>query len=199
MIVSALFVAAVLAGQAAPPPNPLAGVALRTDAGDIVLQLDQNRAPVTTCNFLRYVAAGRYTDAVFFRTVVSSTDRNPSPIDVVQAATVAGADDPGFGPIGLERTRDTGLTHAAGTISMARDGPDTATSSFFIVVEDSPNLDFGGDRARDGQGFAAFGRVLSGMDVILAIHTANAVDERLASPIVIRDATVIHMPQECRS
>ena len=199
MIVSALLAAAVVSGQAAPPPNPLAGVRLRTDAGDIVLQLDQTRAPVTTCNFLRYVAAGRYTDAVFFRTVVSGTDRNPSPIDVVQAATIAGSDDPGFGPIALERTRDTGLTHASGVISMARDGPDTATSSFFIVTEDSPNLDFGGARARDGQGFAAFGRVFSGLDVVRAIQAGAATDERLTSPVAIREATIIHTPQECRS
>ena len=199
MIVSALLAAAVLAGQTAPPPNPLAGVRLRTDAGDIVLQLDQNRAPITTCNFLRYVEAGRYSNATFFRTVVFETDSNPSPIDVVQAATSAGDDDPGFGAIPLERTRDTGLTHAAGAISMARDGPDTATSSFFIVIEDTGNLDFGGDRHPDGQGFAVFGRVFSGMEVVRSIHAGDALEERLVSPVVIREATIIHMPQECRS
>jgi peptidyl-prolyl cis-trans isomerase A (cyclophilin A) len=190
----------VLAGQAAPPPNPLAGVGLRTDAGDIILQLDQNRAPIATCNFLRYVQAGRYDGAAFFRTVVFGTNTSSSsPIDVVQAATAAGDDDPGFGPIPLERTRDTGLSHVTGAISMARDGPDTATSSFFIVIEDTGNLDFGGDRHPDGQGFAAFGRVFRGMDVVRDIHAGAAVDERLVSPVVIREVTVIHMPQECRS
>ena len=198
MIISALA-AAVLTAQAAPPPDPLAGVVLHTDAGDIVLELDQNRAPVTTCNFLRYVQAGRYSNATFFRTVVFETDSNPSNIDVVQAATVAGDDDPGFGAIPLERTRDTGLTHASGAVSMARNGPDTATSSFFIVIEDTGNLDFGGDRHPDGQGFAAFGRVSSGMQAVRVIHAGAAVDERLTAPVVIREVTIIHMPQECRS
>ena len=198
MIISALA-AAVLTAQTAPPPDPLAGVVLHTDAGDIVLELDQNRAPVTTCNFLRYVQAGRYSNATFFRTVVFETDSNPSNIDVVQAATVAGDDDPGFGAIPLERTRDTGLTHASGAVSMARNGPDTATSSFFIVIEDTGNLDFGGDRHPDGQGFAACGRVSSGMESVRVSHAGTAVDERLTAPVVIREVTIIHMPQECRS
>ena len=89
----------------------------------------------------------------------------------------------------LERTRDTGLTHVDGAISMARDGPDTATSDFFVCVGAQPELDFGGKRNPDGQGFAAFGRVVSGMDVIRKIHAAPASGQSLAPPVKILGAS----------
>ena len=173
---------------AAPAPAPT--VTMLTDRGAIVVRLAPDRAPGTVCNFLRYVHAGRYEGGAFFRTVVAETNPNPNPISVIQAATPAGSDDPGFGPIALERTRDTGLGHASGTISMARDGPDTATSSFFIVVEDAPALDFGGARNADGQGFAAFGEVVHGMDVVRAIHRLPAAEEQIAEPVIIRSMWV---------
>lgn len=173
-------------------------VVLHTTQGDVIVRLDADHAPVTTCNFLRYVQQGRYAGGSFFRTVVAETNDNPNPIDVIQAATTAGSDDPGLGPIPLERTIDTGLQHTAGAISMARDGPDTATSSFFIVTRDTPALDFGGGRNPDGQGFAAFGRVISGMEIIEAIHSAPAEDEQLVSPVVIGAATLAtELPAVC--
>src|SRR5690606_40206139 len=126
-------------------------------------------------------AAGDYDGGAFFRTVVRATNTaNPNPIDVIQAATPQGSDDDRRAPIRLERTRDTGLTHQAGVISMARDGPDTATSSFFIVTQDTPSLDFGGGRNPDGQGFAAFGRLTQGLDVARRIQMSPAdADEQL--------------------
>ncbi|WP_271086031.1 peptidylprolyl isomerase [Brevundimonas sp. NIBR11] len=174
-------------------------MALSTDLGFVVLELDARRAPITTCNFLRYVQAGRYTGGSFFRTVVAETNDSSNPIDVIQAATAAGSDDPGFGPIPLERSRDTGLRHVAGAISMARDGADTATSSFFIVVKDAPSLDFGGGRNADGQGFAVFGRVISGMDIVEDIHGSPATDEQLETPIAIAATLAGEAPQACGS
>lgn len=184
MIATSLMtgLAAVLAATV---PVPAVEAAIHTTNGDIVLELDAQAAPLTTCNFIRYIQAGRYRDATFFRTVVRATNANPNPIDVIQAATTAGSDDPGFGPITLERTRDTGLSHVAGTISMARDGPDTATSSFFIVTQDTPSLDFGGGRNPDGQGFAAFGRVTQGLELARAIQALPATDEQITSPVAI--------------
>jgi peptidyl-prolyl cis-trans isomerase A (cyclophilin A) len=91
----------------------------------------------------------------------------------------------GFGQIHLERTDVTGIQHLAGTISMARAGPYTATSSFFICIGDQPSLDFGGRRNPDGQGFAAFGRVLDGMDVVRAINSSPAEGQNLTPPIGI--------------
>lgn len=174
-------------------------VVIETDAGRMVVELDLVRAPLSTCNFLSYVTDGDYDGGRFFRTVVRATNANPNPIDVIQAATPRGADDDQRLPVTLERTRDTGLSHVAGTISMARDGPDTATSSFFIVTHDTPALDFGGGRNPDGQGFAAFGRVVEGLDVARRIQMSPAnAEERLTPPIAIRGARIEgHVPPEC--
>ena len=90
-----------------------------------------------------------------------------------------------FAPIKLERTRDTKLKHKDGTISMARDGPDTATSDFFLCIGDQPELDFGGKRNPDGQGFAAFGKVIRGMDVVKKIQAAPADGQSLKPAIKI--------------
>ncbi|RZJ01166.1 MAG: peptidylprolyl isomerase [Brevundimonas sp.] len=176
-------------------------VTIETDAGQMVVELDLAHAPLSTCNFLRYVTDGDYDGGGFFRTVVRATNTgNPNPIDVIQAATPRGSDDDSEPPITLERTRDTGLSHVAGTISMARDGPDTATSSFFIVTEDTPSLDFGGGRNPDGQGFAAFGRLTEGLDVARRIHRSPANgEEQLTPPIAIRSARIQgEVPPECR-
>lgn len=174
-------------------------VVLDTGAGRMVLELDLARAPLTVCNVLGYVTDGDYDGGSFFRTVVSETNDNPNPIDVIQAATPRGADDDLRPPVPLERTRDTGLTHAAGAVSMARDGPDTATSSFFIVTRDTPSLDFGGGRNPDGQGFAAFGRLVEGLDVARRIQMSPADDqEQLTPPVMIRTATLIgEVPPMC--
>ncbi|WP_428149342.1 peptidylprolyl isomerase [Brevundimonas sp.] len=197
---AAALAATILAAGPASAQADHAMVILHSSLGDIVVRLDAEHAPITTCNFLRYVQEGRYAGGSFFRTVVAETNDNPNPIDVIQAATTAGSDDPGLGPITLERTLDTGLRHSAGAISMARDGPDTATSSFFIVVKDTPALDFGGGRNPDGQGFAAFGSVVSGMEIIQAIHSAPAHDEQLTSPVLIGAATLATvLPTACRS
>jgi peptidyl-prolyl cis-trans isomerase A (cyclophilin A) len=176
-------------------------VELDTDAGRMVVDLDVARAPVSACNFLSYVMTRDYDGGSVFRTVVSATNDNPNPIDVIQAATPRGSDDALRAPIPLERTRDTGLRHVAGTISMARDGPDTATSSFFIVTQDTPSLDFGGGRNPDGQGFAAFGRLSRGLDVARRIQAMPAdAEEQLTPPVMIRSARLLTaLPEACQS
>ncbi len=184
----------ILAGCATAPRDPQQPrVAFDTSAGRIVVALDAQAAPVTTCNFIGYVVFGDYAGGSFFRTVRRETNTaNPNPIDVIQAATPRGSDDASRPPIVLERTRDTGLRHVAGTISMARDGPDTATSSFFIVTQDTPSLDFGGGRNPDGQGFAAFGRVVQGLDVARRIQRMPAdAEEQLTPPVAIRSAHLL--------
>jgi peptidyl-prolyl cis-trans isomerase A (cyclophilin A) len=194
--------AAALAGcatEATVPGEPVR-VDLVTERGVITLELATDKAPLTVCNFLSYVTDGHYEGGSFFRTVVAATNDNPNPISVIQGATPRGSDDALNPPVALERTRDTGLSHLAGTISMARDGPDTATSSFFIVVEDASSLDYGGARNPDGQGFAAFGRVTAGMDVVQEIHRSPAdAEEQLTPPVKILAATVVgEVPAPCR-
>jgi peptidyl-prolyl cis-trans isomerase A (cyclophilin A) len=182
-------IALLLALAVAAPPAPLPRVMVRTALGDLVIEVDEARAPATARNFLRYVDGGRYAGGSFHRTVTTSPDNQPSSqvkIDVVQAGAAQGKDLP---PVALERTRDTGLLHVDGAISMARDGPDTATSDFFVCVGAQPSLDFGGKRNPDGQGFAVFGRVVSGMDVVRRIHGAPAKGQSLQPPVRILDAT----------
>ena len=101
---------------------------------------------------------------------------------VTSAKAKAGARKPA---IALERTSVTGLRHRDGALSMARSGPDTAQSSFFICINDQPSLDFGGQRNKDGQGFAAFGRVTRGMDVVRRIQASPAEKQALSPPIAI--------------
>lgn len=163
-------------------------VLVRTEMGDLELEVDSIRAPGTAANFLRYVDLGFYRFGRFHRTV--RPDNQPQSrvkIAVVQAGldTLRVRD---FPPIELERTRVTGLSHRDGVVSMARDGPGTATSDFFICIGDQPELDFGGKRNPDGQGFAAFGRVLRGMDVVRRIHQAPADGQQLEPPIRILSA-----------
>jgi len=199
MAAGIVALAAAIASIATPPPNPIPLVIIHTDRGDIAVGLRIYEAPETVCNFLRYADAGAYDGGSFFRTVVAATDANPNPIDVIQAATPAGDNDPVTGAIALERTRDTGLKHLAGVIAMARDGPDTATSSFFIVVQDSPSLDYGGLRHPDGQGFAAFGSVAGGLDVVRAIQASPAEDERIDRPVRITSVRLMtEFPSRCR-
>ena len=92
-------------------------------------------------------------------------------------------------PVAHETTAQTGILHTDGVISMARDAPGTATTEIFICVGDQPSLDFGGMRNPDGQGFAAFGRVVSGMDVVRAIHQSPAGGQTLTPPVAITAMT----------
>ena len=138
-------------------------VKIETDKGDIEVELDAAKAPNTVANFLKYVDGKFYDGGQFHRTVTPDNQPdNKVKIEVMQAGINPEKTKDEFQPIKLERTKDTGLTHKDGTISMARDGPDTATSDFFICIGDQPELDFGGKRNPDGQGFAAFGKVVEG-------------------------------------
>jgi peptidyl-prolyl cis-trans isomerase A (cyclophilin A) len=164
-------------------------VVVRTDLGEIILALDATRAPITVSNFLRYVEAGFYDDGQFHRTVtLANQATNTVKIEVVQASANLSKTNEFFAPIKLERTRDTGLKHFDGTISMARVGPETAQDHFFICIGDQPELDFGGKRNPDGQGFAAFGRVVKGMDVLRRIHRAPAEGQSLRPAVKIPQA-----------
>ena len=145
-------------------------VLLRTEEGDIALELYPDRAPKTVANFLAYVEGGYYSNGSFYRVVRPDNDNGDPKITVIQGGANASEEDPPFPPIELERTNETGVSNTAGTIAMARDGPDSATHAVFINVTDNPGLDYGKSRNADGQGFAAFGRVTSGMDVVRAIN-----------------------------
>lgn len=169
-------------------------IVIETEAGAIEVELDAKRAPGTVVNFLRYVDGGHYNGGRFHRTVKLNPDNQPQntvKIEVIQAGPRVDESVPAdqrkeiFPPIALERTNKTGILHKDGVISMARLGPDTATGDFFICVGDQPELDFGGKRNPDGQGFAAFGRVVRGMDVVRKIHQSPVEGQRLTPPVRI--------------
>ncbi len=168
-------------------------VELETTAGRITLAIDTLHAPISGANFLRYVDGHFYDGGRFFRTVRADNQAaDPVHIAVIQAlADSARAHEQGS-PITLERTNVTGLHHVDGTVSMARNVPNSATSSFFICVGDQPALDFGGARNADGQGFAAFGRVVGGMEVVRTIWSARAAGQRLTPPVAILRAYRAH-------
>jgi peptidyl-prolyl cis-trans isomerase A (cyclophilin A) len=161
-------------------------VVIETDLGDIEVALYPERAPLTAANFLGYVDAGLYEGGRFHRTVTTGNQPNDAiRIEVVQAGPDPSRSEEIRPPIPLERTSRTGLRHLDGTISMARLGPDTAVADFFVCVGDQAELDFGGRRNPDGQGFAAFGRVTKGMDVVRRIHSSPAAGQKLDPPIRI--------------
>jgi peptidyl-prolyl cis-trans isomerase A (cyclophilin A) len=164
-------------------------VTLQTELGEIVIEVDEARAPVTAANFLRYVDARRYDGGGFHRSVrLDNQPGHAALIEVIQAGVKPEVSASDYPVIPLERTSQTGLRHRDGTVSMARLGPDTATSDFFVCIGDQPSLDFGGKRNPDGQGFAAFGRVLEGMDIARRIQRAPTEGQRLTPPIQILSA-----------
>ena len=169
------------------PRGTLPHVVVQTELGDIEIEVDSARAPGTAANFLKYVDLKHYDGGTFHRTVkMNNQPDNQVKIEVIQAGVNPDRSKDGFPPIALERTNKTGLLHKDGAVSMARGGADSATSGFFICINDQPSLDFGGQRNADGQGFAAFGRVVRGMDVVRRIQQAPNTDaQRLTPPVKI--------------
>ena len=147
-------------------PEDAVQVVMSTSVGDIVFDIYPTAAPVTATNFLRYVDEARFDSAQFYRTVtMDNQPNNEIKIEVIQGG-LGSARSMSLNPVAHETTRMTGLRHVDGTLSMARSEPGTASSEFFICIGDQPELDFGGQRNPDGQGFAAFGQVVRGIDVV---------------------------------
>jgi peptidyl-prolyl cis-trans isomerase A (cyclophilin A) len=184
----AAFILAGCGDGETPGRDPV--VLLRTGLGDIRIEVFATRAPVTAANFLRYVDEDRFRGAVFYRTVtMDNQPDNEIKIEVIQGGL---GDDPeglGLPPIVHETTDSTGVLHLDGTVSMARSAPGTASSEIFICIGDQPDLDFGGRRNPDGQGFAAFGRVIEGMDVVRKIQALPAEGQLLEPPVEITGVT----------
>ena len=165
--VAALALALTVLGQ--PQAMPL--VVFETEKGNIEIEVDTRHAPLSAANFLKYVDGKFYDGGAINRAVrPDNTVRHDVEIQVIQVQIDPERRREQFPPVPLERTSVTGLKHLGGAVSMARNGPDTATASFSIVIGDQPEMDFAGKRNPDGQGFAVFGRVVRGMDVVKAIQ-----------------------------
>jgi len=146
-------------------------ISMETELGSIQMVLYPDRAPITVSNFLMYVDENRYKDFHFYRMVhMENQPDNDVKIEVIQGGLGFDKHPMELPTILHETTDKTGIRHLNGTLSMARLEPGTASSEIFICINDQPELDFGGKRNPDGQGFAAFGKVISGMDVVRKIQ-----------------------------
>jgi peptidyl-prolyl cis-trans isomerase A (cyclophilin A) len=173
----ALLFSAIAAGPLLAQPAPagltdcpapkvdLVPVAIDTSMGRIVIAIDRTHAPVTAANFLHYVDTHRYDGEIFYRAMHYGDSGG-----MVQGGIKSDGRKL-FKPIAHESTATTGLKHVAGTISMARLAPGTATADFFILTTDIPGFDAGAPGG-DPDGFAAFGHVVEGMDVVNRIFAA---------------------------
>jgi peptidyl-prolyl cis-trans isomerase A (cyclophilin A) len=162
--------------------NPV--VLIKTTMGDIKVEIYEEKTPITSGNFLRYVDDGLYDGTTFFRTVtMDNQETSPVKIEVIQGGQVP--KDKEYEAIKLERTSLTGLKHLDAVISMGRFKPNSAKSSFYFCINDQPELDYQGTRNPDRQGFAAFGKVIEGMDVVRKIQVEPYEGQRLTPPIEI--------------
>jgi peptidyl-prolyl cis-trans isomerase A (cyclophilin A) len=165
-----LALAAILAFPAAaqspaPAPKPPVRVLLHTSAGDIVIALDLEHAPISAGNFLHYVDTKRLDGQEFYRAMHTAADKG-----LIQGGVRDG--NKLFPPIAHEPTSQTGLSHVDGAVSVPRLAPGTARGDFTIMVGDQPYLDAGPGSAGDGLGYDVFGKVVEGMDVVRTILAA---------------------------
>lgn len=171
--------------------------ALVTPLGNLWISLEYSAAPATVANFLRYLNAGAYTGGEFHRSVKPDNQpNNEIRIGVIQGRKSAAFSD--YPPLQLETTSQTGLRHLHGVISMARTTPHSATNEFFICVGDQPELDYAGRRNADGQGFAAFGRLVHGWLTLEKIQHAPINGQALTPPVPILSATLSPSPNQKR-
>lgn len=195
LLLSALAAAPAVAQPATPPAaeaakDDLVRVALQTDRGRIVLALDRGRAPATVANFLRYVEAKRFDGVTFYRAMPYGSGSGLIQAGITKDARLQ------FPPVKHEPTTGTGLRHVEGAVSMANAGPGTARSDFFILAGPIPAL----DASATEPGFAVFGRVIDGLDVVKAILAAPTDPDKgagsmkgqmLSQPIAIRTARTV--------
>lgn len=181
--------AAALAWRATAPAATLS-ILTRVDTalGSFTIAVDPGVAPRTVANYLAYIDGHLLDGGSVYRlvTLANQPAETRHKIEVVQwGMNLGDGKAPPLAPIAHESTRESGLRHLDGTVSMARSAPGTAASEFFICIGDQPELDFGGRRNPDGQGFAAFGRVTQGRPVVQALHDRATSQQFLDQPIPI--------------
>jgi peptidyl-prolyl cis-trans isomerase A (cyclophilin A) len=162
-------------------------VEIQTKLGDIEVELYPDQAPKSVAAFLSYIDKGYYNNCTFYR--VLRDDNQPS--DAAKAELVQGGlwanrgKRPEVPGIPHESTQQTHILHKEGTVSLARMEPGTATTEFFICMDDEPGLDYGGENNADKQGYAAFGKVVKGMDIVKEIYSRPENDQYFDPPVTI--------------
>ena len=169
-------------------------VEIVTEFGEIEMELYPQQAPKSVAAFLSYVESGFYNRTSFYRVL----NQENQPMGAAEAALIQGGlwankekkQDP-VATIEHETTKQTGLLHQDGTVSLARGVPGTASTEFFICIGDQPGFDFGGGNNSDNQGYAAFGKVTKGMDVVRKIHHKPVDGELFISPVFIKEINLL--------
>ncbi len=157
---------------------------IKTSLGNIAIELYPAKAPITVANFMQYVDKKAYNGSSFFRVCTPANEASRKvKIQVIQGGNVP--DSLVLDSIKIETTKQTGLLHQNGSLSMARGGPNSATSQFFICINNQPALDYGGARNPDGQGFAVFGKVTMGIPVVKKIQAQKDTSQYLVTPVRI--------------
>lgn len=167
-------------------------IKMETDWGSIIAELYSDKAPVTCANFIKYTQNNKLEGANFYRVVrMDNQPNNEIKIEVIQGGLGFDVEEPPYPPIMHETTKETGVLHEDGTLSMARLQPGTASSEFFICIGEQPELDFGGNRNPDGQGFAAFGKIIEGMDVVRKIQQMADHEQMLIEIVKINSVHIL--------
>ena len=161
-------------------------IEMKTDYGSIYVKLFVKEAPTTCNNFLRYIDEHRYKDFHFYRTVtMSNQPMSNIKIEVIQGGLGFEKHPQKPPPILHETTNATGIKHMNGTISMARIEPGSASSEIFICINDQPELNYGGRRNIDAQGFAAFSKVIKSLNLVKGIHSLAEKDQFLNKEVEV--------------
>jgi peptidyl-prolyl cis-trans isomerase A (cyclophilin A) len=165
-------------------------ILIRTRTGDIEVELYPGQAPKSVAAFLSYVDSGLYKNSSFYR--VLNEENQPSgslPSELIQGGIWRSHHKVAVSMPGIphEPTNRTHILHKDGVISLARTTPGTASTEFFICVGDQPGFDYGGENNPDGQGYAAFGKVVKGMDVVKDIYSSPEEDQSFDPPVTILD------------
>jgi peptidyl-prolyl cis-trans isomerase A (cyclophilin A) len=166
------FICLLLACSSSKSKDP--HILIKTQVGDIELELYPDNAPVTVKAFLTYVDSGFYRNSSFYRVLNDDNQSSDAPkSELIQGGIWKTNYKKAISQSGIphESTKQTHILHTDGVISLARTTPGTAGTEFFICVGNQPGFDFGGDNNPDGQGYAAFGKVVKGLDVIRNIYS----------------------------
>jgi peptidyl-prolyl cis-trans isomerase A (cyclophilin A) len=186
-IIFILFAAAIAGCSGPKYKNP--HVVIATNLGDIELELFPGKAPKTVAAFLSYIDSGYYTSGSFYRVLMTEGFSNDSNTGLIQGGMWQRSDkqDPNIPGIVHESTQQTGLSHTDGTVSLARLAVGTASTEFFICIGNQTQFDYG--QGGDAEGFAAFGKVFEGMDVVRKIQREPSNGESFAKKIIISKIT----------
>lgn len=183
----ALVLLIILSGCSS-PGNKNPRIEIRTRLGDIQVELFPAQAPQTVKAVLAYIDSGMYRDAAFYRVLNMANQPSDAPkAELIQGGlwNKKGVRRADLAGIPHESTKQTGIRHTNGVVSLARQEPGTANTEFFICVSDQPGFDYGGENNPDGQGYAAFGKVIKGMDIVRRIYDRPEEEQYFDPPIPI--------------